>query len=199
MKIISVCLPIIFVFLVILNSPVLANTNYQFPKPTEGQVTEALTKTAPLRFLPSHPLYFFITIKETVNRMFQPSALKRAQFDLVLSGKRLKEAYLLLSKNDVKRASKSLNKYAKSMDNVTRQMEKARSQSQDVKPLVSEMAEDLRLYEILFCAIYNMRQTHEDAYDFDANFEEGINSFKKVITNTTNVEPGFKDRFRIIY
>src|SRR3989344_6465925 len=132
---------------------VFAHTDYQFEEFSEGQINDALTKTVPLRFLPSHPLYFLINIKEIISRFFQPSSVEKARFEFILSGKRLKETYLLLEKGDVKNTSKSLRKYSKRLDSMKRQIEKARSQNQSVVAFTDEIAEGLKLHEILLSAI----------------------------------------------
>src|SRR4030042_1618045 len=175
MRIFSACLVIIFVFLTILARSISANTNYQFKKPTKSQITEALTKTVPIRFLPSHPLYFLISVKETTNRLFQPSAVKRAQFDLVLSGKRLKETYLLFEKNDAKKANYNLGRYSQRVTKMISQLEKARSQNQDVKTLIGTIADDLQSHEILLFAI------NQKGVSVDDNFDIAISSFTSAV------------------
>src|SRR3989344_6029581 len=108
MRIVSACLLVIFAVLVLVVFPVFGQTSYHFPEASEGQINEAIAKIVPIRWLPSHPLYFLIRAKETFSRALQPSSAKRAGFDFVLSGNRLKEAYLLLENGDLKNTGKSL-------------------------------------------------------------------------------------------
>src|SRR5438309_11979055 len=90
---------------------VFAKYDYNFSNFSEGDVNEALQRIVPYRLLPSHPLYFLIRAKETFDRQLNLSDAKRAVFDLILSGKRLNEAYDLFETNDIKNANKSLKRY----------------------------------------------------------------------------------------
>ena len=196
MRIFSACL-IIFLLLFFLTVPLsLAHTDYQFPSYTEGQVNEALAKTVPIRFLPSNPLYFLITVKETVSRFFRPSSLEKARFDSILSGKRLKETYLLLEKGDIKNASKSLRRYLKRLDSMNRQTEKARSQNQSVVAFIDETAEGLKLHEVLLSAISKKWQNYQEGYNFDDNFDAAFGEFINTILTIDNIKPGLKNRFK---
>ena len=196
MRIISVCL-LFFFLLIFLNVPLsLAHTDYQFPSYSEGQVNEALEKTVPLRFLPSNPLYFLITAKETVSRFFRPSSLEKARFDFILTGKRLKESYLLLEKGDVKNASKSLGRYSGRLDSMKRQMEKARSQNQSVVAFADETTEGLKLHEVLLSAISKKWQNYQEGYNFDDNFDAAFGEFINTILTIDNIKPGIKNRFK---
>ena len=87
----GVCL-LFFFLLFFLTVPLsLAHTDYQFPSYTEGQINEALAKTVPLRFLPSNPLYFLITAKETVSRFFRPPSFKKVPFFFFFYRKKYKK------------------------------------------------------------------------------------------------------------
>jgi len=198
MRIVSVCLLIFLCFSFLTVNLVFADSQYRFPQVSEGQITEALQGTVPLRFLPSHPLYFLISAKEAINRFFQPSSAKKAEFDLVLTGKRLKETYLLLQKNDTKRAGKNLNRYGQRVNKMISQLEKARSQNQDVVTLASKIAEDLRYHEILFYAIDQKRQNLGVDKSFDQNFENAASAFTKAVMAIDNIKPGLKDRFQSV-
>src|SRR3990167_10356565 len=134
MKVISACFTALF-FLAFFANIAFAKVPSSFPKATEGQISEAVEKLPHIRILPSNPLHFFIRVKEKVSQFFNASSVKRAEFDLVLSGKRLKETYLLTEKNDVKRASRSLFIYSQRLQKLTEEMEKARSQNQNVLAL----------------------------------------------------------------
>lgn len=192
---VSVCLFIIFVVLFSIISPGLAQTQkYSFPQASDGQINEAILKIVPVRWLPSHPLYFLISIKETVYRTFQPSSAKRADFDFVLAGKRLKEAYLLLDKEDIKNSGKSLFRYSSKLEDMNKQLTRARSQNQDVAAIVAEMAEGFKNQEVLLYAISKKAQ--------GSNLDQAINdagaSFVKSVFEINNVVPGVKDRFKTI-
>ncbi len=193
------CLVFFLLLLVlIIPQPAAAHTQYNFPEATEGQFNEAIQKLVPLRFLPSHPLYFLITVKEAISRLLVPSSAERAKFDLVLSGKRLKEAYLLLLRNDVKNSSQQLARYSRRLEEMTKQVEKARSQNQEVTPLTGEIADNLRSHEILFYAIVKKWDLIADSDSFDENLQNANDSFVKTILSINQIIPGVKDRFKII-
>src|SRR3990167_9913306 len=134
MRIVSACLTVLF-FLAFFTNTSLAHVSDSFPQATAGQINEAVEKLPHLRVLPSNPFHFLIRVKENVSRFFNASSVKRAEFDLVLSGKRLKETYLLTEKNDVGKASRSLFIYSQRLQKLTEEMEKARSQNQNVLAL----------------------------------------------------------------
>ena len=196
MRLLSTCL-LIFSLLFLLPTPIFAHTEYQFPKVSEGQTTEALEKLVPLRFLPSHPLFFLISAKESVTRFFKPSAVKRAEFDMVLGGKRLKEATLSLKKGDLKNASRSLKRYKERLVLLDKQLVKAQSQNQDVVPLVSRMADNLQVHETLIFVIASDWETQEDVYDFDENLSLGISAFIDTVKKIDSIKPGLGGRFKI--
>ena len=198
MRIISACLVLFLITFLLVPKPAFAHSEYSLPQAGGGQVAEALAGTVPLRFLPSHPLYFLILIKENINRIFQPSAVKRAEFDLVVAGKRVKETYLLIDKGDSKNAAKSIRRYSQRMKKMVKQINKARSQNQEVEPQVMQMAESLRLHEILLSTTNTKWQLIEDKDNFDEYFSGGIAAFSETILALDDVKPGIKDRFKTI-
>lgn len=197
MKIISVCL-ITILLLFFIPGKIFAHATYNFQAESEGQINEALLKIVPVRFLISNPLYFGITFKESVTRFFQPSALKKAEFDMILAGKKLKEVYLLIERGDVKNASRMLRIYSDRVDKMSHQLEKARSQNQEVSTVVDLVAENLRVHETLFFAINKKWQFMEDSYSFDANFAQAVSSHARAVMVINNVRPGLKDRFSTV-
>lgn len=198
MRKVSVCLLSFILLFSAARAAVFAHTEHKFPKASEGQVNEALAKLAPIRFLPSHPLYFVISLKETVSRLFKPSAVERTKFDLVLGGKRLKEAYGLLENGDIKRASKNFTRYSDRLLKMNNQLEKARSQNQDVSVLVLEIAEGLRIHETMFFEIQRKLGSLERNYAASENFDTMVETFKLTVGAIDNVKPGLKDRFETI-
>ncbi len=197
---ISVCLTafllVLFTVFGTVNS--FARKDYQLPQATDGQVSEAIAKIVPLRFLPSSPLYFLITIKETFNRFFQSSSVKKTDFDLTLADKRIKEAYLLLAKEDTKSAGNALLGYSNRVDTMMTQLDRARSQNQDVVPLIGEIADDLRNHEIILSAIDKLRSKNNEKFnaEFDSDMDRAVGSFVKAILGLDSIKPGIRDRFK---
>ena len=200
MKLISACFAVLLlVFASTSISSVFGADDYQFPKATEGQISEAVEKLSHVRILPSNPLHFFISVKENITRFFNASAIKRAEFDLALSGKRLKEAYLFTEKNDVANASKSLSQYSNRLEKLREQMEKAGSQNQDVLELSEKIADQLALQERLLYAISKKSESYQNSYNFDDNLKRAKNEFKKTVSAIDNIKPGLKDRFPFLW
>lgn len=194
MRIVLACL-IVVLLLFWAPTKIGAHTSYNFPQASEGQINEALARVVPVRFLISSPLYLLISIKETVNRFFQPSAVAKAEFDMILAGKKLKEVFLLLERSDIKNAGRTLALYSLRVDKMTGQFERARSQNQEVSSLVDLMAENLRVHETIFSAIDKRWQQMEDTYDFDFLFSEAVSSHARAVLAIDNVKPGLADRF----
>ena len=140
-------------------------------------------------------MHFFISVKENITRFFNASAIKRAEFDLALSGKRLKEAYLLTEKNDVKNASKALFKYSRRLEKLTEQMEKAKIQNQVVVELSEKIADDMAMHERFLYAISQKSESYQNSYNFADNFQKAENEFMETVLVIDNVKPGLKDRF----
>ena len=197
MRIVSACLTALF-FLAFFAKVSYAQVE-SFPQATEGQITEAVEKLPHIRILPSNPLHFFIRVKENVSRFFNASSVKRAEFDLVLSGKRLKETYLLTEKNDVKQANISLLKYSERLQKLIAQMEKARSQNQDVLELSKKTSDALEMHESLLWAISQKSQDYQNSYNFRDNFLKAKEEFKETVLAIDNVKPGLKDRFPYLW
>lgn len=105
------------VFLANFASPAFAQTTNQpsakqsLPKVERWEVEENLTRLSPVRFLPDHPLYFLISTKETIDYFRQKDKAQKSLFDVHLSGKKIKETYLLVQKNNLEKATDSLKNY----------------------------------------------------------------------------------------
>lgn len=194
MRLLSACL-ITVLLLIFTSGRIAAHTAYNFQEVSEGHVEEALLRLVPTRFLISNPLYFLITAKENVTRFFKPSASRKAEFDAILSGKKLKESYSLLKKGDIENSAKTLARYSDRTAKMVSQLERARSQKQEVSSLVDFIAENLRVHETVFFGIEKEWEMHADAYDFDLRFAEGISAHAMAVGAIDNIKPGLRDRF----
>lgn len=181
--------------------PVFAQSSgikFEIPEASEGQINEAMEKIVPLRFLPGHPLYFLIVIKESFNSFFQPSSAKVAQFQAVLSGKRLKETYQLILESKNPEAFDNLVKYQSTNKKVIEKLQKAIGQNQEVTPLAMEIAEDLKSQEVLFYAILINDAGLISNDNYKSRFEKAVESFISVVMTINNIKPGIKDRFKTV-
>lgn len=191
----SACL-IFFLLLFSLNAkPILAATQPIFPEFSDGEIQGAVTKV-PIRFLPSSPMYFSIWVKENFTRFLKPSAVKRADFDIVLSQKRLEEAYKLLEAGDIKNASSALLRYQSRTDTMLNQISKARSQNQDVETITSHILDGLQQEELLLYGISKKVNGVGDSYNVQENYVRAVTSFILTVDSMNKVKPGIINRYK---
>lgn len=193
MRYFLVCL--VFILLILSVLPVQTRAINELPKVTAGQVNEALNNLTPVRFLPNNPLYFLIRGKEIISRFFQPSFRDRAQFDYTISSKRLKEAYLLTNRGDLRKTKRELSSYITSLGKIEGQLEKARSQNQDITVIVERISDNLRFQEILLSELSNYKGQNQD--EFIDKLEESVSSFGNFVLYLDKIKPGVRDRFQL--
>ncbi len=186
---------IVVILLAFNTSSVLARDMNTMPEVTGGQVNEALNNLTPVRFFPNNPLYFLIRGKEIITRFFQPSFRERAQFDYTISSKRLKEAYLLTSRGDTGKTRSELSSYIATLGRIEGQLEKARSQNQDVTVIVDKIADNLIYQEVLLSSLSNLGD--QDRELFGDKLEEGLNSFGDFVLYLDKIKPGLRSRFKL--
>ena len=167
----------------------LAN-DVDFGRVTGGQVNEAIEKTTPVHFLPPNPVYYLVRVKELVLRFFTPSAKERAQFDFVISSKRLKEGYLLINKGSIGRGASSFNSYIHSLERTKSQLTKARGQNQDIMPDIDQMANGLQYQEIILASV--SEKIDSKIY---TNMVEEFEDFVKYLDK---LKPGLISRYKIL-
>ncbi len=106
-------------------------------------IQEDLVRLSPIRFLPDHPLYPLISIKEKFDHLRQPTLTKKALFDVILSGKKIKEAYLLAQKNNFSKVKDCLVKYQTVNQRLEKELDSAKNQGQKVFDVEKILAESL--------------------------------------------------------
>lgn len=193
MRIVSTYL--IVIFMLALSFREASAVELKIPEATEGQIIEAQNRIVPIRFVPGDPFYFVISAKEFVIRAFQPSSAKRASFDMILAGKRLKESYLLLLKGRPEEAGRSLESYRRQITKMTDNLQKARSQNQEVKPIVEMISDGLKNHEILLFAISQKAMPLNNKV-LDAKLENAVESFVTTVLILNDIRPGIRDRFK---
>lgn len=186
------CLLISFLLFFVPNHSWAASKN-QFSTPTGGQINEAIENIVPIRYLPDHPLYLAVILKENVSRFFKPSAVKRAEFDHIRASKRIKESYMLSKIGKVDKAATSLRKYSSSLNTTAIQIEKARSQNQDVVLLASIVAENLKHQEVLLLAMIQ-----DDKITGLVVLDASVSAFDNLVMHLDNIMPGVKNRFELL-
>ena len=122
--------------------------------PTQAQINEALLQLPHVRIMPDNPFYFVITLKEKISWLVCPNQAKKAQFDLTSSSKRLKEAYLLVQKNNFKKSKKVLSSYQKTLEKMTGELEKAKKQGQDITQLLDKTQNSFLAQKTILSQLY---------------------------------------------
>lgn len=183
-----VCVAILLSFSITAPS---AFTNGILEKVSEGKVDEALMNTAHVRFLPPNPIYYTIRIKEKFNRFFTASAVKRAEFDFMISGKRLKEAYLLIEQGKLNHVRGVLFDYYSSTDKSALQLVKAKTQNQEIIPAVDMIIDRLEYHETLLIYLKTTNDTNQEV-------EIAIGSFESYVNQLEKIKPGIRQRFKLL-
>ncbi len=165
------------------------------PRVSGGQVNEALANMPHTRFLPNNPIYYFVRVKEVFGRFFNASAVDRAEFDLMISSKRLKEIYLLLLDGKYTKANGLRDDYSRSLDKNIDQLRKAESQNQETLPLLDEIIDELNYQETLIISLQDTAND-ESAQDFDTYYLE--QSFDSYISELEQFKPGLRSRFKLL-
>ena len=195
MRLLLACFIFVLLFTIGVLRPIYASNSYNLPDAPSGKIDEALLKIVPVRFLPSSPFYFLIWAKENFNRLIKPSPLRKAEFDFVLSGKRLKEAYLLLEKNNVKNSSAALNRYSRVAEKTVDELKKAKNQSQDVATAAGKIDRGLVYQLILLAAIEKKMSSFASEYNFSTNFSSAFDGFSQIVTAVDQINPGVADKY----
>lgn len=177
---------ILFAALFLATQTTFAKDNYE--NVSDGQVNEALNNLPHVRFLPPNPLYYLIRSKELFNRFFTASSVDRARFDFMVSGKRLREMHDLAEKNDGRNFMDLIESYQISTERSIKQLEKARTQNQEIAPIVDEIISDLNYHEVL---LLNMNNRNI------AGIDKVIENFKVYVNSIEKFKAGTKNKFKI--
>jgi len=179
-----------FLLVFLYPASIFAQSNLQFPIPTGGEINKALEVLPIARILPDSPLYFLITVKEFFSRLFQPSAAERTEFDFILSGKRLKESYLMFERNEDALAVSNLLQYQKRLGIMITQLKRARSQNQDVASQINKISDDLAYHQTLLLAIISKEP------NIGGSADSAINGFTNTLAEVDKINPGISDRYK---
>jgi len=149
-------------FLAIFFLVAIASNSVAFAEePTQAQISEALLQLPSVRWIPGQPFYFAITLKEKISWLIRPNPAQKAQFDLTTSGKRLKEVYLLVQKNDYKRGKETLSNYKKTLEKAASETEKAQTQGQNPVQLLNNVQNSFATQKIVLDQLYATESAKE--------------------------------------
>lgn len=166
MKKVFIAILIFFLLIITVNPKLYAQqeSNDNLIKP--GRVDEALIHLSPIRFLPSDNLYFLIISKEAVERLFRANAVEKAEFDLAISGKRLKEVYLLTKQDDNESTNRQLVEYQKQLTQFLKQLEQAKQYNFDIRNISLKSADQLYHQQALLLALQEYQESENSRNKF---------------------------------
>jgi len=117
------------------------------------KVEEHLQRFSPIRLLPDSRFYFVITWKENIEHFLKAGASQKAHFDTILVGKRIKEAYLLEKKGNLKASLKTIKRYEQRMEILEKELTNAQKQGADVMKTFDLLADNLFRHQDLLAQI----------------------------------------------
>lgn len=192
----SVC----FIFLAFFLSSTSASAQ-NLPKVEQWEVDESLVRLSPIRFLPDHPLYFLITSKEKFDHFRKPDKADKALFDAFLSGKKIKEAYLLVQKNKLAQALQSLKNYQKINKRLVEELTQATNQGLPVFEAKALLADNLERHLKIIIVLANSSSNPEFKQELAKSVEAAKNSAKLLESHLPDAERRILDlteRIKII-
>lgn len=133
----------------------------ELPKVEKGEVEVSLQRLSPIKFLPDHTLYFLIALKEKFDYFRQPNKVKKALFDVKLTGKRIKEAYLLEEKGEIKKATESLKNYQRVSLRLQKELPEATNSGQAVFETQQLLADNLERHLKIIIVLAQINQDSE--------------------------------------
>src|SRR4030042_6664435 len=89
--------------------------------------------------LPDNPLYYLKAIRDNVLKLIITDPLRKTEFDLLQSDKRLGAAKMLLAKGKSDLSITTLSKSGNYFDDAISQIQIARKQGKDIKPLLDNL------------------------------------------------------------
>ena len=138
-----------------------------WPEFDQGKIDEALNNLSPVNKLPGEMFYFLISAKEATQRFFKSTPVERASFDVMLSGKRLKEAYLLAKNGKYNKVSESLKRYNQKVDDIFKQLAKIEKRNLSNLTVLEKLQRSAFYQQRLFAAINQVK-------DGDESFKENL-------------------------
>ncbi|HEY5600891.1 MAG TPA: DUF5667 domain-containing protein [Patescibacteria group bacterium] len=141
----------------------------------QSQIDFAFVRLSPIRYLPNHPLYPLISAKEKIQHVFKSDQIKKANFDMLLSEKRIKEAYLLNQNRKYDKAEQQLENYTKTLDKFQTTAQKAKDLNMNMRNLSLKSVESLSYQRPMILSL----EDYPQAQDAHKKFEEVVEFLKK--------------------
>ena len=91
---------------------------------------------APISHLPGSPIYSLVLIKEDMEEAFKPNELEKIKWKIIISNKRLKEAYVLMNSNEKEAAKNNIFAYISSLEEIKNSITKLKSREDMPVPTI---------------------------------------------------------------
>ncbi len=125
---------------------------------------------APVSHLPGSPIYSLVLIKEDMEEAFKPNELEKIKWKIIISNKRLKEAYILLNNNDQKAAENNIFAYISSLDEIKNSINKLKSREDMPVPTI-HIENSLTTQQKILTYFYNSDMEIASSNAIKANIE----------------------------
>lgn len=124
---------------------------------------------APISYLPGSPLYPFVLMKEDMEEAFRPNQIEKIKWKIVISNKRLKEAYEL-SKSDREPTAKNILAYVESLENLESSVKKLKNRGDMPIPVI-DLENSLTSQQKILTYFFNQGYEMTSSNAIKANIE----------------------------
>ncbi len=125
---------------------------------------------APVSHLPDSVLYPLILIKEDFEEALKPNQLEKIKWKLVISNKRLKEAYLLVEQNKIESASNNILAYISSLEAIKDSINKLKTRGDMPVPVI-DLENNLTTQQKILATFYNRGMEMSSSNALKSNVE----------------------------
>lgn len=109
---------------------------------------------APISYLPDSILYPLVLIKEDFEEALKPNQLEKIKWKIIISNKRLKEAYTLLEQNKIEPASNNILAYISSLEAIKESIDKLKTRGDMPVPVI-DLENNLTTQQKILTVFYN--------------------------------------------
>lgn len=173
----------LFILTLIILSSFVFITTKAFAKEEATQAAEIIQVEYELPYpgiLPDNPLYYLKAIRDNLLKFFITDPLRKTEFDLLQSDKRLGAAKMLLAKGKNELSITTLSKSGNYFDDAISQIQIARKQGKDIKPLLDNLLNSSKKHQQVISemeknqkddVLLNLKFLHQRAKDFQERVE----------------------------
>ena len=134
------------------------------------EVKMIIDSLAPVSHLPDSVLYPLILIKEDFEEALKPNQLEKIKWKLVISNKRLKEAYLLVEQNKIESASNNILAYISSLEAIKDSINKLKTRGDMPVPVI-DLENNLTTQQKILATFYNRGMEMSSSNALKSNVE----------------------------